>query len=624
MSESDSVNASAPEDQARAARNESLTAREQALTARGSAAEARETALSERDDAAALREEALRAREECARAYAELDVMVEQLRDANEHLVLATVRSQTLSEQANQLAAIVESSDDAIYSKSLEGIVTSWNKAAEQMYGYRDEEIIGAPVAVLVPPDQADEVPRVLERLSRGETTERLETVRVRKDGTYLHVALTISPIKDDEGRVVAASTIARDITARKLAEEERAELLRREHEAREAAEAANRLKDEFLAVVSHELRTPLNAVLGWARMTTSRNLEGQSLAHALETIERNAAGLALIIDDLLDVSRVVAGRLELLSEPVDLVAVARAAIDVIRPVALEKGIDLQFSPDPDAGELVTGDPGRLRQVIDNLLVNAIKFTPGGGRVEVSARRVNAAVQVSVSDTGEGIDAAFLPFVFDRFRQADAGTARQHAGLGLGLSIVRQLVERHGGTVHAASDGKGRGATFTVELPIRAAHATGAAPTPAEKRGGHSPSPQSGDDRLDDLHVLVVDDDEDNRTLTALLLTQRGATVSAVASGREAVQLYRVEPPDILVTDIGLPDLDGYGLLREVRERQSPHGRFVPAIALTGYGGSETRQRVFEAGFQSHIVKPFDAAELVMTVAALAGRAQKG
>lgn len=623
MPEPDSADASAPEDQAQAARNESLTAREQALTARGSAAEARETALSERDEAAALREEALRAREGCARAYAELDVLVAQLRDANEHLVLATVRSQTLSEQANQLAAIVASSDDAIYSKSLDGIVTSWNKAAEQMYGYRDEEIVGSPVAVLVPPNRADEVPRVLERLSRGETTERLETVRMRKDGTYLDVALTISPIKDDEGRVVAASTIARDITARKLAEEERAELLRREHEAREAAEAANRLKDEFLAVVSHELRTPLNAVLGWARMTTSRNLEGQSLAHALETIERNAAGLALIIDDLLDVSRVVAGRLELLSEPVDLVAVARAALDVIRPVALEKGIELQFSPDPDASELVTGDPGRLRQAIDNLLVNAIKFTPGGGRVEVSVRRVEAVLQVSVSDTGEGIDAAFLPLVFDRFRQADAGTARQHGGLGLGLAIVRQLVERHRGTVHAASAGKGRGATFTVELPIRTADATGATPTPAERRGGHSPSPELGDERLDDLHVLVVDDDADNRTLTALLLTQRGATVDAVASAREAVQLYQVEPPDILVTDIGLPDLDGYGLLREIRERESPHGRFVPAIALTGYGGAETRQRVFEAGFQSHIVKPFDAAELVMTVAALASRAQK-
>ena len=619
MSNTNSFRSSAPTDEGRASRDDSLDSREVAVTAREFAAGDREKTLSEREDATVHREEALRAREETAQARMERDALMEQLREANEHLVLANVRAQTLAEKAGHLAAIVESTDDAVYSKTLDGVVTSWNKGAERIYGYTDEEVIGSSVAVLVPPDHPDELRNMLERLKRGETIDRFETVRIRKDGTWIDVALTISPIKDDTDTIVAASTIARDITERKRAEEERAELLRREQEARGEAETANRLKDEFLATVSHELRTPLNAVLGWVRMITSHRLKGPRVAHALETIERNAGALALIIDDLLDVSRIVAGKLDLVSEPVDLVAVTREAVDVVRPLAAEKGIDLQFSADPNAIDFVNGDAGRLQQVIGNLLTNALKFTPEGGRIDASIVRADDEMQVTVADTGQGIEPAFLPHVFERFRQADATAARQQGGLGLGLAIVRQLVELHGGTVHAASEGNGRGATFTIRLPIPSGDTTiGRWPVVPTRKS--AASVRAGRERLDGVRVLVVDDDVDGRTLTAFLLTQSGATVNAVTSVHEALRTLQAEPADVLVTDIGLPDKDGFALLQEMREQQSQHDRFTPAIALTGYGGIEDRRRVLAAGFQSHIVKPFEPAELIATIASLTHR----
>lgn len=607
---------SAPRDGPPPPRHESLGSRERAVAAREAAAGNREEALSDREDTADRREEGLRACETAAQALAERDALMHRLREANEHLVLANVRAQHLAEQAGHLAAIVESTDDAIYGQTLDGIITSWNRGAERMYGYEAHEMIGAPVAVLVPPALPGELPAMLERLRGGATVDRFETMRVRKDGAWIDVALTISPIRDEAGLVVAASTIAREITERRRVERERAELLRREQEARADAEMANRLKDQFLTTVSHELRTPLNAVLGWARMITSHQVEGQH-AVALDTIERNATALALIIDDLLDVSRIVAGKLELTLEPVDLMAVASAALGAVRPFASSRHIDLGLFPDSNAPVFVTGDAGRLEQVVGNLLTNAVKFTPEGGRVDVSLARAGAEMRLTVTDTGQGIEPAFLPHVFERFRQADASVARRAGGLGLGLAIVRQLVELHGGTVHAASQGKGRGSAFTVCLPIPADNAAEQRPVLA-RLGAGAPSTSPGGERLDGVRVLVVDDNEDGRTLTALLLTHSGATVNAVASAQEALQVVHVEPPDVLVTDIGLPDEDGYVLLGRMREQQSTQGRFTPAIALTGYGGIEDHRRMLASGFQSHIVKPFEPAELIAAIASFA------
>jgi len=381
----------------------------------------------------------------------------------------------------------------------------------------------------------------------------------------------------------------------------------------------ANHLKDEFLATVSHELRTPLNAILGWARMLGAKQLPLDRAGHAVAVIERNATALAHIIDDLLDVSRIVAGTLHLAPEPVDLVAVAQAALDAVRPLAVAKNVHLAFSSDLPAIETVSGDAGRLEQVIWNLLVNAIKFTPEGGRVDVFIAPSNDHMEVRVVDTGQGISPDFLPHVFDQFRQADGATTRRHTGLGLGLAIVRQLVELHGGTVHAASDGVGRGATFTVRLPISAgeAHVDQAGALGERRTAASTASPMPRVPRLDALRILVVDDSADGRTLTSLVLTQAGASVKAVASVREALQMLEVERPDALVSDIGLPDEDGYGLIRQIRQSEAEHGGFLPAVALTGYARAEDRARSLAAGFQAHLPKPVDPVELTAAIATL-------
>jgi len=369
----------------------------------------------------------------------------------------------------------------------------------------------------------------------------------------------------------------------------------------------ANHLKDEFLATVSHELRTPLNAILGWARMLGSMQLAPDRVKHGIATIDRNAAALAHIIDDLLDVSRIVAGTLQLASEPVDLAAVAQAALDTVRPLAVARNVHLSFSSDPQAIQSISGDAGRLQQVIWNLLANAIKFTADGGRVDLFIVRSNGHIEVRVVDTGQGISAAFLPHVFERFRQADGATTRRHTGLGLGLAIVRQIVELHGGTVDAASQGEGRGATFTVRLPMSVVEAR------ADQSAAMPRLP-----RLDALRILVVDDNTDGRALTSLVLTQAGASVKAAASVREALQMLDGERPDVLVSDIGLPDEDGFGLIRRIRQHEAEHGGFLPAVALTGYARPEDRDRSLAAGYQAHVPKPVDPAELAAAIATIA------
>ena len=377
-----------------------------------------------------------------------------------------------------------------------------------------------------------------------------------------------------------------------------------------EEAEKANRSKDEFLATVSHELRTPLNAVLGWARMLTSKQLNEERSAHALETIERNATALAHIIDDLLDISRIVAGTLHLAHHPVDLVGITRAAVDAVRPLAAAKSIRLQFAPDPSSTEVVTGDAGRLEQVVVNLLSNAVKFTPENGRVDVSVKRTGPSLELTIEDNGEGIAPAFLPQVFDRFRQADGAASRRHGGLGLGLAIVRQIVELHGGTVRADSPGLGKGATFTVRLPIVTA------PEDLRSRAGAASAPAL--ERLDGLHVLVVEDNADGLEVMSLMIEQAGAKVTGAASVREAFEALESLQPDALVSDIGLPDEDGYGLIKRLRAREAERGGFLPAVAMTGFARTEDRARILAAGFQIHVPKPINPAELTAAIAAVA------
>jgi signal transduction histidine kinase/ActR/RegA family two-component response regulator len=390
-----------------------------------------------------------------------------------------------------------------------------------------------------------------------------------------------------------------------------------RSHALAEEAETANRQKDEFIAMVSHELRMPLNAVLGWARMLASKQLSEIRATHAIQTIERNAASLALIIDDLLDMSRIIAGTLKLTCQPVDVVALTQSTLDVVRPMAAAKHIELKLSADSSLSDVVSGDADRLQQVIGNLLTNAIKFTPDGGRVDVSVEHVGSQIEVRVVDTGRGITADFLPHVFDRYRQADHITSRQQGGLGLGLAIVRQLVELHGGTVHAMSEGEARGATFIIRLPILAG-------APAERWSAlerrftvSANSPQHRSQRLDHVQVLVVDDQADGRALTSLVLTEAGASVTAVASAPEALQHVLEHKPDVLVSDIGLPAEDGYALVRQIRGHEAEHGGFLPAIALTGFARTEDRNRILAAGFQAHVPKPFDPAELIGVIAGL-------
>jgi signal transduction histidine kinase/ActR/RegA family two-component response regulator len=432
----------------------------------------------------------------------------------------------------------------------------------------------------------------------REETsTLREEAVRAREEAAQARSELEqlMAQMREANERLVVGTVRAQTMT--------------------EDAEQANHLKDEFLATVSHELRTPLNAVLGWARMLGANQLAPDRATHAIATIERNASALAHLIDDLLDVSRIVAGTLHVAPEPVDLVTVAQAAVDAVRPLAATKNVHLAFSPDLEALEPVSGDAGRLQQVIWNLLANAITFTPEGGRVDVFIARSKDHMEVRVVDTGQGISPDFLPHVFDRFRQADGATTRRHTGLGLGLAIVRQLVELHGGTVHAASQGVGRGATFTVCLPISAGEAqTGQAVVLGERRTAKA-SPMPRLPRLDALRILVVDDSADGRALTSLVLVQAGASVKAVASVREALQMLEVERPDALVSDIGLPDEDGYGLIRQIRQHEAEHGGFLPAVALTGYARAEDRARVLAAGFQAHVTKPVEPVELTAAIA---------
>ncbi|WP_242067352.1 ATP-binding protein [Leptolyngbya sp. FACHB-711] len=420
---------------------------------------------------------------------------------------------------------------------------------------------------------------------------------------------------------------MAKEIRQRKRAEEERAQLLVQEQKARAEAEKAraeaenlNRLKDEFLSTVSHELRTPLNAILGWSQILRTKRVDEATMNRALETIGRNARSQAQLVDDLLDISRIITGKIRLDVQTVELLPVIEAAMDTVRPTADAKNIRLQSVLDPAAGP-VLGDSERLQQIVWNLLSNAIKFTSKHGRVQVCLQRINSHVEIVVADTGQGISAEFLPYVFERFRQADSSITRSFGGLGLGLAIVRQLVELHGGTVHAESPGEGQGSTFTVKLPLMAVGLTAIEPERVHPAVGGS-VPFDCSPRLDGLRILIVDDDADIRDLLTYTLEVCGAEVMAAVSADDAISALTASstPMDILISDIGMPDEDGYALLRRVRALEPENGGKIPAIALTAYARTQDRRAALLAGFQSHVAKPVEPAELIAVIANLAGR----
>jgi PAS domain S-box-containing protein len=682
------------------------------------------------------------------------------------------------------LAKIVESSDDAIISKDLNGIIQSWNPAAERMFGYAPEEAIGQSIRMIIPEDRQSEEDFVLSQIRAGQAVSHYETIRQRKDGTAVPISLTVSPIYDDRGVVVGASKIARDITERSrllAAQQEQAETTRKLSEAgvivaasldrsaivqkvtdvataltnaefgaffhrvvdpqsgesemlctmsgvpKEAfvnfaelrstgifspmsgegavrlddvtmdpryaaspphlgsptgnltvrsylavpvksgsgevlggllfghsqpgrftaeheqiatgiaawaslalenarlyrkAREADRLKDEFLAVLSHELRTPLNAIVGYARLLRGGVLAGEKAERGLETLERNANALTQIVEDVLDVSRIVAGKIRLDVQPVDLPLVVHNAVGTVQPAADAKGVRLQTIVDPRVGP-VSGDPDRLQQVVWNLLSNAVKFTPKAGRVQMRLERVDSHIDIVVSDTGIGIRPSFLPFVFERFRQADASSTRETGGLGLGLSIVRHIVEMHGGSVHVASEGEGRGATFRVQLPVMIVHSD-RRPVASEHPAAPQTAPLGALEGLSGIRVLAIDDEEDALGLLRVVLEAAGAEVITESSAVAALEHLHEIKPHVLVVDLGMPNMSGFEFIARIRDAANADVRDIPAAALTAFARSDDRTRALRSGFEMHLAKPVDPGELVASVATLVRRTGKG
>ena len=724
-----------------------------------------------------------------------------------------------LQSASAHLAAIVDSSEDGIISKTPQGIVTSWNKGAERLFGYSAAEMIGQSITRLIPPEIQHEELEILAKIQQGERIDRFESTRIHKDGHRLNISLTISPVRDPTGKIVGAAKIAHDVTekrrvekafeeearareilyevgqmvaaqsdleqlvqtvtdaateltgagfgaffynvvdkdqeaywlytlsgvsrdafaqfpnprstavfeptfkgegvvrsgnirrdarygknapysgmpaghlpvcsylavpvisrtgevlgglffghpaenvfterseqlavgiaaqaaiaidkarliqglqreleARSKAEDalrasearlkqvvtEREQLLQSERYARSEAERLGHMKDEFLATLSHELRTPLNAIQGWATLLRQREVTSEDRARGLEAIERNVRAQAQIVSDLLDMSRIISGKIHLEVQLISLHEVIHNAIESVRASADAKKIRIGTLLDSRVG-LVRGDPNRLQQILWNLLSNALKFTPVGGRVQVILERVNSHVELVVEDTGIGIAPEFLPFVFERFRQADAAMTRRHGGLGIGLSIVKTLVELHGGSVRVKSGGENQGASFAIALPV--SHVNEQDVERSQRLPVlNDPLEAIELPRLDQKTILVVDDEPDGRQLMVRILEGRGATVTAVAAGAVALDLVKKHRFDILVSDIGMPDLDGYELMRRVRELDGSRPGPIPAIAVTAYARAEDRQRSLLAGYQMHLAKPIEARELIAGIASL-------
>jgi PAS domain S-box-containing protein len=547
-------------------------------------------------------------------------ITVSPVRDGTGRVVGASKVARDIGERRRgevalaRLAALVDSSDDIIVSKTLDGIITSWNPTAERILGWMAAEAIGRHITLIIPEERRAEEEDVLARIRRGERVDHFETVRITKDGRLLDLSITVSPIRDGAGRIVGASKIARDISERRRLEHQRAALLASEQEARQRAETLNRTKDELLATVSHELRTPMNSIFGWARMMQSHEMDEPARARAIGAIIRNVSALGRLVEDLLDLSRIVTGRMRLDFQVIDFMTVVEAAIDTVRPAAHAKGIAMAATTSGVLGR-IQGAPDRLQQVVWNLLMNAVKFTPAGGRVDVSVRRSGPMLEMSVADTGEGIPSDLLPYVFDPFRQGDSSSTRLHGGLGLGLALVRELVELHGGHVRAESAGKGSGATFTVTLPL-ASSATGE-PMAETPDGASDTSQQAA--ALQGVRVLIVDDDLEFLELATMMLRQTGADVRTASSAYGAYGAVKSWEPSVVLTDIAMPAEDGFMLLGTLRATFSRH---VPVVAVTAYATPENRARVAQAGFDLCLVKPVDPLDLTDAIARVLQRAR--
>ncbi|HEY6562550.1 MAG TPA: PAS domain S-box protein [Polyangiaceae bacterium] len=531
-----------------------------------------------------------------------------------------------LRKSEERFRLLIESvSDYAIYMLDPEGRVTTWNVGAERMKGYGAAEIIGRHFSEFFPPEdvQRGKPEREL-MLARERGRFEDEGWRVAKGGARFWANVVVTPLHDAHGDLLGFTKITRDLTVRREAEATQRRLLE-ERTARAVAEGvaskaeeANRIKDEFLATVSHELRTPLNAIVGWAAMLRQGVLEPR-VAKALEVIERNANAQVKIVEDILDVSRIVTGKLLIDPQPADLVPILNQAIEIVRPSADAKQISIAFA-EAGATYPLVADAERLQQVAWNLLSNAVKFTDKGGAIEVEILQHNSSLVLQVTDTGRGIEADFMPYVFDRFKQADASTTRRFGGLGLGLSLVRHIVELHGGSVAVKSEGPGKGSTFAITLPVRAVMQDprrDSAPSP-EPKSGVTASPGA----LQDVRVLVVDDDADARELLTFVLQGVGAVVEASASAAEGFAALRRFRPQVLVSDIGMPDEDGYAFARRVQRLAPEEGGGIPTIALTAYTRSEDRTKALAAGFTTHIGKPVNPDDLVAAVANLASFAR--
>jgi PAS domain S-box-containing protein len=522
---------------------------------------------------------------------------------------------------ANQRFRLAEAASNGfVYDWNLLTNVVECSEGITNILGYQPDELSNEATSwlELIHPD---DLPLVKAQKAETFATQEMCVLEYRvrhRDGHYVSMLDRALIMRDASGEPVRAVGSRIDITAAKAIEVEREQLLIREQAARQQAEEANRLKDEFVATISHELRAPLNSILGWARMLRASKLEPDTITKAVATIERSAENQARLIDDLLDISRIVTGKLRLDVRTIDPSNVVRSAIETVTHAAEAKDIKLNTELDP-AVSFINGDSNRLQQVVWNLLSNAIKFTPRDGEVKIKLSSDESQVAISVSDTGQGIAPEFLPHVFDRFRQADSSSIRKHGGLGIGLAIVRHLVELHGGTVKAESAGDRQGATFTVYLPITPIYSY----APQSNGNGQHNNLNLTDTAkplLDGLFILVVDDEEDTRLLLTQMLTAYGATVKAAGSAAEALEVILQQQPDLLVSDIGMPEEDGYSLIRKIRaQKLGPQGK-IPAVALTAFARAQDRLHTLAAGFQHHVSKPVEPAELATVIASLTGR----